>query len=157
MDAVNWRKASYSAGNGGGCVEAGTGARRVLVRDTQDRSGPVLRFSPAAWRRFAAQVRRSLAVADLIEGTRTWRGIPVLGVPLRRARWFLACRARARRGRFPSVRGLVVFGSVVARGAPSGGGGQRGSGGTGNRALGVPGPPGACSFRRPKTRRGIRV
>ena len=34
----------------------------VLVRDTkQDGTGPVLRFTPGAWRRFADQVQRSLA------------------------------------------------------------------------------------------------
>jgi hypothetical protein len=33
----------------------------VLVRDTKDRSGPVLRFSPAAWRRFADQVKTGIA------------------------------------------------------------------------------------------------
>jgi uncharacterized protein DUF397 len=61
-----WRKASYS-GNGGNCVEvAGTVKRdaegfasRVLVRDTkQDGAGPVLRFTPHAWRRFADRVKR---------------------------------------------------------------------------------------------------
>jgi Domain of unknown function (DUF397) len=58
MDAT-WRKSSYSGGNGGNCVEVGTQAQasRVLVRDTKDRQGPVLRFSPAAWHRFADQVR----------------------------------------------------------------------------------------------------
>ena len=60
MDALNWRKASYSAGNGGGCVEVGNDTRRVVVRDTQDRTGPVLKFSPGVWRRFAEQVKRSL-------------------------------------------------------------------------------------------------
>jgi hypothetical protein len=59
MDALNWRKASYSAANGGGCVEVGNDTRRVLVRDTQDRTGPVLLFTPAAWHRFADQVKRS--------------------------------------------------------------------------------------------------
>ena len=44
MDALNWRKASYSASNGG-CVEVADHSNRVLVRDTQDRTGPVLRFS----------------------------------------------------------------------------------------------------------------
>jgi hypothetical protein len=29
----------------------------VLVRDTKDRSGPVLRFSPAVWRRFAERAK----------------------------------------------------------------------------------------------------
>jgi Domain of unknown function (DUF397) len=55
-----WRKSSYS-GNGGNCVEVGEARRGVLVRDTRGRSGPVLRFSSAAWQRFAEQVKRSLA------------------------------------------------------------------------------------------------
>lgn len=57
---LNWRKSSYSGGNGGSCVEVAN-ADEVLVRDTTDRSGPVLRFTPDAWRRFAVQVKRSLA------------------------------------------------------------------------------------------------
>lgn len=60
MDALNWRKASYSASNGGGCVEVADHDHRVLVRDTQDRAGPVLTVTPGAWRRFADQVKRSL-------------------------------------------------------------------------------------------------
>jgi hypothetical protein len=57
MDAT-WRKSSYSGGNGGGCIEVGTnaGTGRVLVRDTKDRPGPVLRFTPAAWKRFADRI-----------------------------------------------------------------------------------------------------
>jgi hypothetical protein len=31
----------------------------VLVRDTQDRTGPMLKFCPDAWRSFAEQVKRS--------------------------------------------------------------------------------------------------
>ena len=57
---MNWRKSSYSGGNGGSCVEvANTGV--VLVRDTTDRSGPVLAFTPDTWRKFTTAVRRSLA------------------------------------------------------------------------------------------------
>lgn len=37
-------------------MEVGS-ADRVLVRDTKDRSGLVLQFSPAAWRKFAEQVK----------------------------------------------------------------------------------------------------
>jgi len=59
MESLNWRKASYSAANGGGCVEVADHASRVLVRDTQDRTGPVLRFTPEAWRRFADLVKRA--------------------------------------------------------------------------------------------------
>jgi hypothetical protein len=57
---LNWRKSSHSGGNGGSCVEVANG-EKLLVRDTTDRSGPVLRFTPDAWRRFAVQVKRSLA------------------------------------------------------------------------------------------------
>ena len=56
-----WRKSSYSGNGGGNCVEVAAGGR-VLVRDSQDRAGTVLRFPPAAWRRFADQVKRSLAL-----------------------------------------------------------------------------------------------
>ena len=54
---LKWRKASYSSNGGGNCVEAANRADLVLVRDARDRSGPVLWFSPAAWRRFAGQVK----------------------------------------------------------------------------------------------------
>jgi hypothetical protein len=58
---VTWRKSSYSGGNGGNCVEVGvpTGDDRVLVRDTKDRQGPVLAFTPQMWRRFAHRVKAS--------------------------------------------------------------------------------------------------
>ena len=55
---MNWRKSSYSGGNGGSCVEvASDGA--VAVRDTTDRTGPVLAFSSAAWRQLVAELKRS--------------------------------------------------------------------------------------------------
>ena len=58
---MNWRKSSYSGQGGGNCVEVGDNDSRVLVRDTKDnRTGPVLRFSPAVWRKFADEVKRSL-------------------------------------------------------------------------------------------------
>jgi hypothetical protein len=54
-----WRKSSYSGNGGQDCVEV-AGDDAVLIRDTtQDGAGPVLRFAPAAWRRFAEQVRNS--------------------------------------------------------------------------------------------------
>jgi hypothetical protein len=60
---LTWRKASYSSNGGANCVEVARYGSRVLVRDTKDQTGPVLRFSPAAWRRFADRLRggRSLA------------------------------------------------------------------------------------------------
>jgi hypothetical protein len=51
----NWRKSSYSGSNGGECVEvAADGA--VLVRDTNNRTGPVLTFTVDAWRSFISAV-----------------------------------------------------------------------------------------------------
>jgi hypothetical protein len=47
---LTWVKSSYSSQ--GNCVEVAA-QDYVLVRDTQDRSGPVLRLSPTAWRQFA--------------------------------------------------------------------------------------------------------
>jgi hypothetical protein len=48
-----WRKSSRSGTQGGNCVEvAGNLAGVVAVRDSKDPTGPVLTFSPAAWRAF---------------------------------------------------------------------------------------------------------
>ncbi len=58
MDALNWRKASYSASNGGGCVEVADHDGMILVRDTKDHGrGPVHRYTPGEWRAFVAGVR----------------------------------------------------------------------------------------------------
>lgn len=56
MDVTNWRKSSRSGGNGGECVEVGT-ADRVMVRDTTDREGPMLGFTPQAWATFLADLK----------------------------------------------------------------------------------------------------
>ncbi|MGW0213318.1 DUF397 domain-containing protein [Micromonospora chokoriensis] len=55
-----WRTSTRSGDTGGACVEVADNLPGVvLVRDSKDRSGPVLTFAPAAWRGFvvaAAQV-----------------------------------------------------------------------------------------------------
>ena len=57
MEVVSgWRKSSFSD-NGGNCAEVASSGDRVMVRDTKDRAGVVLRFSPEAWRRFAGRVK----------------------------------------------------------------------------------------------------
>lgn len=52
----NWRKSSYSADNGGACVEVAA-ADFVLVRDTTDRTGPVATFTAEAWKSFITTIR----------------------------------------------------------------------------------------------------
>lgn len=47
----DWRKASYSSGQGGACVEVAS-ADGVMVRDTTDRDGGTLTFRPEAWMKF---------------------------------------------------------------------------------------------------------
>jgi hypothetical protein len=53
----NWRKSSYSDGNGGNCVEVGTDDRVVLVRDTAKRDGGTLSFTAKAWQSFTNVLR----------------------------------------------------------------------------------------------------
>ncbi len=57
LSRIAWRKASYSTGNGGNCVEVGTAPRVVAVRDTKDRTGPALAFSPQDWKAFTRRVK----------------------------------------------------------------------------------------------------
>ncbi len=61
---MKWRKSSYSGQSGGNCVEVADDDSRVIVRDTKDRTGSVLRFSPDAWRRFAEQVKSARSLAS---------------------------------------------------------------------------------------------
>ena len=51
---LSWRKSSRSAGNGSDCVEVGRAADEFLVRDTKNRTGGTLAFTPDTWRRFLA-------------------------------------------------------------------------------------------------------
>ncbi|MGN2640090.1 DUF397 domain-containing protein [Nocardia takedensis] len=53
---AKFAKSSFSDG-GGDCVEVAVTREVVAVRDSKDRSGPVLRFTPAAWRAFLTAVR----------------------------------------------------------------------------------------------------
>jgi hypothetical protein len=53
---VTWRKSTRS-GAAGHCVEVAETPAAVLVRDSKDVSGPVLRFAAPGWRDFIRGVR----------------------------------------------------------------------------------------------------
>jgi len=57
LNRIEWRKASYSTGSGGNCVEVGVAERAVAVRDSKDPEGPNLAFARAAWTAFLGQVK----------------------------------------------------------------------------------------------------
>jgi len=52
----SWKKSTRSNGSDA-CVEARTQGESVEVRDTKDRSGPVLTFTSEAWTSFLKDVR----------------------------------------------------------------------------------------------------
>ncbi len=52
-----WRKASYSNGNGGDCVEVADLLDVTLVRDTKDRTRPAVAVSAASWVTFVEGVK----------------------------------------------------------------------------------------------------
>ncbi|MEV6691391.1 DUF397 domain-containing protein [Micromonospora sp. NPDC051196] len=55
-----WRTAIRSGDTGGNCVEVADNLPgMVLVRDSKDRPGPALTFTPAAWRSFLALAREA--------------------------------------------------------------------------------------------------
>ncbi|MCI3269759.1 DUF397 domain-containing protein [Streptomyces cylindrosporus] len=52
----SWRKGSTSTGGDKDCVEVAWTGRTVLVRDSKNRPGPVVAFTPAAWEGFLGTV-----------------------------------------------------------------------------------------------------
>jgi hypothetical protein len=61
---IGWRKSSYSGGQGGNCIEVADHDSRVIVRDSKDSQGAILRFSPDTWRRFADRVKGDVRLAS---------------------------------------------------------------------------------------------
>ena len=57
VPSVEWRKSTRSSGNGN-CVEFADLGDSVAVRDTKDRGGPTLQFTPDGWRTFVAGTKR---------------------------------------------------------------------------------------------------
>ncbi|MGW5360636.1 DUF397 domain-containing protein [Actinopolymorpha pittospori] len=56
IEITNWRKAS-SSGSGGNCVEVGSSATHVGVRDTKDREAGHIAVPFARWSAFLAGVK----------------------------------------------------------------------------------------------------
>lgn len=49
-----WFRSSYSNHDGGECVEVSSRPPSVRVRDSKDKAGPTLTFSPEAWSAFVS-------------------------------------------------------------------------------------------------------
>ncbi len=58
MDDLKWFKSSRSDTGGNSCVEVAFLDDGTAVRDSKDRTGPVLVFEAAAWTEFLAAVKR---------------------------------------------------------------------------------------------------
>jgi hypothetical protein len=73
---ADWRKASYSMANGN-CVEVGSAAARIAVRDSARPDAIVICFQARAWRDFIGTVKAgSLAPRHAGRAPRGSRGTP---------------------------------------------------------------------------------
>lgn len=55
--SADWRKSSHSSGQGGQCVEVAGATGVVAVRDSKDPDGPALGFAPREWHAFLTAVK----------------------------------------------------------------------------------------------------
>lgn len=55
--ALSWHKSSYSSAQGDDCIEVATCPETVHVRDSKDKEGPHLAFTPAEWSAFVTYAR----------------------------------------------------------------------------------------------------
>ncbi|GAA2233706.1 MULTISPECIES: DUF397 domain-containing protein [Kitasatospora] len=53
-----WFKSSYSGTQSSDCIEVAACPGTVHVRDSKDKDGPQLAFTPAAWAEFVAYAAR---------------------------------------------------------------------------------------------------
>lgn len=56
LTSSRWRKSSRSSGSGN-CVEVALADTVVGLRDSKDRTGPVLAIAPTAWTSFMTSMR----------------------------------------------------------------------------------------------------
>jgi len=58
LTRAEWRKSSYSGGNGGTCVEVARNLPGIVaVRDSKNPDGPKLVIPAAGWQAFTASVK----------------------------------------------------------------------------------------------------
>jgi hypothetical protein len=55
LSTAAWHKSSYSGDDG--CVEVALVNGKVAVRDSKNRSGPILLFAPVEWKIFISEAR----------------------------------------------------------------------------------------------------
>jgi hypothetical protein len=58
IDPPVWFRSSYSAGDGGDCVEVAPADTSVYIRDSKRADGPVLRFGSMGWKQFVRMAAR---------------------------------------------------------------------------------------------------
>jgi uncharacterized protein DUF397 len=56
INDLQWRKARRSVNNGA-CVEVAPVSRQILIRDSTDRNGPVMRYSGRSWFIFVGDIK----------------------------------------------------------------------------------------------------
>lgn len=61
LSSAAWRKSTYSAADGGKCVETAPLPAHVGVRDSKNPGSPALLVSAASWRPFLVRVRTDMA------------------------------------------------------------------------------------------------
>lgn len=58
LSAAQWRKSTYSNGDGGSCVEVAEGLTGIVpVRDSKTPYGPAVLFGAHAWSAFIGRVK----------------------------------------------------------------------------------------------------
>lgn len=57
LSDARWFVSSRSGGNQGTCVEVAFAAPYIGIRDSKDRSGPALVFTPTAWSTFVTDLK----------------------------------------------------------------------------------------------------
>ena len=62
---ISWRTARRSAGNGA-CVEVAPVSGQILIRDSKDCDGPVMRYSGSSWYTFVADAKAGLFDPDCL-------------------------------------------------------------------------------------------